>query len=44
MTLFVFSTGVEKMIECRNCGNVHEDLLEDNAARLLAFLPNGIDG
>lgn len=38
-TLFVFSTGVEKMVECRNCGNVHEEMLDDNAQDLLAFLP-----
>jgi hypothetical protein len=41
-TLFVFSTGVEKMVECRNCGNVHEEMLADNAGKLLAFLPHGI--
>ncbi len=29
-TLFVFSTGVEKMVECRNCGNVYEEMLDDN--------------
>jgi len=38
-TLFVFSSGVEKMVECRNCGNVHEEMLDDNASQLLAFLP-----
>ena len=38
-TLFVFSTGVEKMVECRNCGNVHEEMLDDDASELLAFLP-----
>ena len=26
-TLFVFSTGVEKLVECRNCGDVREELL-----------------
>jgi len=30
-TLFVFSAGIEKMIECRDCGNVREEKLEDNA-------------
>ena len=25
LTLFVFSAGVEKMIECRNCGNVQRE-------------------
>ena len=29
-TLFVFSTGVEKMVECRNCGNVYEEMLDNN--------------
>ena len=37
-TLFVFSTGVEKMMECRDCGNVHEET-PDAATGLLAFLP-----
>jgi hypothetical protein len=41
-TLFVFSTGIEKMVECRNCGNVHEEILDDNASKLLAFLPQAI--
>jgi len=41
-TLFVFSTGVEKMVECRNCGSFHEELLADNASGLLAFLPQSI--
>ncbi len=41
-TLFVFSTGVEKMVECRNCGNVYEEMLDDNASGLLAFLPQSI--
>jgi len=41
-TLFVFSAGVEKMVECRNCGNVHEEMLDDNASQLLAFLPSSI--
>jgi len=38
-TLFVFSTGIEKLVECRNCGNVHEEIVDDNASQLLAFLP-----
>ena len=41
-TLFVFSSGVEKMIECRNCGHVHDEMLDDNAGELLAFLPHSI--
>ena len=41
-TLFVFSRSVEKLIECRNCGNVHEELMENNADGLLAFLPHEI--
>ena len=41
-TLFVFSRGVEKMIECRNCGSVHDEMLADNAGELLAFLPREI--
>jgi len=41
-TLFVFSTGVEKMVECRNCGNVREEMLDANASELLAFLPRSI--
>ncbi|MGO9108666.1 MAG: hypothetical protein ACLP9L_05480 [Thermoguttaceae bacterium] len=41
-TLFVFSSGVEKMVECRNCGNVHEEMLDANTSELLAFLPRSI--
>ena len=41
-TLFVFTTGVEKMVECRNCGNVREEMLDANASELLAFLPRSI--
>ena len=41
-TLFVFSAGVEKMIECGNCGFVHEEMLEGNAGELLAFLAESI--
>ena len=39
-TLFVFSTGIEKLIECRNCGASHEELLVDPSNQLLAFLPD----
>jgi transposase-like protein len=39
-TLFVFSTGVERMVECRDCGNMYEEALDDDAGRLLAFLPH----
>ncbi len=43
-TLFVFRSGIEKMIECRGCGAVHEELLGEEtsgeeADDLLAFLP-----
>jgi hypothetical protein len=38
-TLFVFSTGIEKLIECRNCGNTHDELLDGKVASLLGFLP-----
>jgi hypothetical protein len=41
-TLFVFSTGIEKMVECRNCGNVHEEVLDDNAIGHLGFLSHYI--
>jgi uncharacterized protein (DUF983 family) len=41
-TLFVFSTGVEKLVECRNCGNVREEMLDDKAGELPAFLPHSI--
>ena len=37
-TLLVFSAGVEKMVECRNCGNVHEEMLDDDAREQFAFL------
>jgi hypothetical protein len=36
-TLFVFSTRIEKLIECRQCGVVHEELLDDDG--LLGFVP-----
>ncbi len=41
-TLFVFSRGIEKLIECRNCGNVHEEMLEDDGGELLGFLSHAI--
>jgi len=41
-TLFVFSKGVEKLVECRNCGNLHEERLDDNAIGPLAFLSHYI--
>jgi len=41
-TLFVLSSGVEKMVECRSCGGVHEETLGDNVDGLLAFLPQAI--
>ena len=41
-TLFVFSAGVEKMIECRDCGNVHEEMLYDDVKGLLGFLPSRV--
>ena len=31
-TLFVFSTGIEKMVECRNCGNVQQEMLYNDVA------------
>lgn len=40
-TLFVFSAGVEKMIECDDCGDVHQEMLDDTG-KLLAFLPHAI--
>jgi hypothetical protein len=39
-TLFVFSTGVERMVECHNCGGIHVELLSDRSHGLLAFLPD----
>ena len=41
-TLFVFSSGVEKMIECRNCGNVHQEMLYNGVKGLLGFLPSRV--
>ena len=36
MTLFVFSTGVEKLTECRNCGNEQREIVDP--APTLGFL------
>jgi uncharacterized Zn finger protein len=41
-TLFVFSRGVEKMVECRNCGDVREEMSDADTSGLLTFLPHGI--
>ncbi len=41
-TLLVFSAGVEKMIECRDCGNVHEEMLYNDVKGLLGFLPSRV--
>ena len=41
-TLFVFSRGIEKMVECRNCGNVQEERLYNDVKGLLGFLPSRI--
>ncbi len=41
-TLFVFSTGIEKMVECRNCGNVHQEILHNDVRGLLGFLPSRV--
>ena len=41
-TLFVFSACVEKMIECRNCGNVHQEMLYNDVEGLLGFLPSRV--
>src|SRR5271165_902701 len=38
-TLFVFSTGVEKLIECRQCGNIRQERSDDQVDGLLGFLP-----
>lgn len=39
-TLFVFSASIEKLVECRNCGASHEEMLADDSHQLLAFLPD----
>jgi hypothetical protein len=39
-TLFVFRAVVEKMIECRNCGDVHQAMLFNDVGGLLGFLPS----
>jgi ribosomal protein S27E len=41
-TLFVFAASVEKMVECRNCGNVHGEILYNDVKGLLGFLPRRI--
>lgn len=41
-TLFVFAASVEKMIECRNCGNVHQEILYNDVRGLLGFLPSRV--
>ncbi len=38
-TLFVFSRGIEKRIECRNCGNSQEERLDGSNFEHLRFLP-----
>ncbi len=38
-TLFVFFRGIEKLIECRNCGNVQEERLDGSNFGYLRFLP-----
>ena len=42
ITLFVFSTSIEKLVECRNCGASREEMLVDASNQLLAFLPDAI--
>lgn len=37
-TLFVFRASVEKMMECRNCGNVAREMLYEDDDGPLAFL------
>ncbi len=41
-TLFVLSSGVERLVECRGCGGVHEETLGDEADGLLGFLPQAV--
>jgi len=41
-TLFVFAACVEKMIECRNCGDVHQEILYNDGQGLLGFLPSRV--
>ena len=41
-TLFVFSASVEKMVECRDCGNVHQEILYNDFRGLLGFLPSRV--
>jgi hypothetical protein len=42
ITLLVFSTHVEKLLECRNCGGLHEEALAERFHALLAFLSDVI--
>ncbi len=39
-TLFVFPAVVEKMIECRHCGDVRRAMLYNDVCGLLGFLPS----
>lgn len=41
-TLFVFSAGIEKMVECRNCGNVQQEMVYTDVKGLLGFLPSRV--
>jgi ribosomal protein L32 len=41
-TLFVFAASVEKMVECRTCGNVHQEILYNDVRGLLGFLPSRV--
>jgi uncharacterized Zn finger protein len=41
-TLFVFAARVEKMIECRNCGDVYREMLYNDVEGLLGFLPSRV--
>jgi hypothetical protein len=37
-TLFVFAASIERMVECRICGRVHQDILYNDVRGLLGFL------
>jgi hypothetical protein len=41
-TLFVFPVCIEKMIECRDCGNVYQEMLYNDVEGLLGFLPSRV--
>jgi len=41
-TLFVFAASVEKMVECRDCGNAHQEMLYNDVKGLLGFIPSRI--